>query len=123
MVERRTETRNRTLLAGKIAFNGRRSVIDCIVRNLSDNGACLQITNSAGIPTTFDLVLDGEPRGRPCKLVWLTDTRAGVEFAAVGHGADPGRFEPASAKGTQVPGHASSLQRKARPHSYLSLHG
>jgi len=81
MVERRNENRSRTLLAGKIAFNGRRSVIDCIVRNLSDTGACLQITNSAGIPTTFELVLDAEPRGRPCKLVWLTDTRAGVEFA------------------------------------------
>ncbi|MGB9366638.1 MAG: diguanylate cyclase [Xanthobacteraceae bacterium] len=101
MMERRNENRSRTLLAGKIAFNGRRSVIDCIVRNLSDNGACLQITNSAGMPTTFELVLEGEARGRSCKLVWLTDTRAGVEFADARHG-------PADPDGESVPAKAAS---------------
>ena len=81
MDERRGESRNKSLLAARIVFNDRRSVIDCVIRNFSDTGACLQIANSTGIPTTFELVTDGGSRRRPCKLVWLTDTRAGVEFA------------------------------------------
>ena len=41
MQERRHKPRLRTLRAGKILFNNKRSVIDCMVRNASTNGACL----------------------------------------------------------------------------------
>jgi hypothetical protein len=45
MNDRRRDNRNRTLLGGKIIFNNRQSVIDCIVRNRSDTGACLQLNS------------------------------------------------------------------------------
>jgi hypothetical protein len=75
MDERRNEQRRRTLHGGKIIFNDRRSVIDCLVRNLSDNGTCLQLNSTVGIPTTFDLLIDGEQASRPCQLIWLSDNR------------------------------------------------
>jgi diguanylate cyclase (GGDEF)-like protein len=82
MDERRQESRRRTLKAGKIVFNNKRSVFDCLVRNLSENGACLQIDSSIDLPTEFDLYIRGEPGKRSCHLVWLSDTRAGIDFKA-----------------------------------------
>ena len=80
MQERRHSVRTRTLRAGKILFNNRRSVIDCMVRNISAHGACLLVANVVGIPQTFDLVIDGEPAIRTCTLAWHAQNRVGVEF-------------------------------------------
>jgi diguanylate cyclase (GGDEF)-like protein len=77
MDERRREHRHRTLRSGKIIFN--KQSVDCIVRNLSDVGACLQVDNAAGLAASFELAIDGEGTKR-CQLVWLSETRVGVEF-------------------------------------------
>jgi PAS domain-containing protein len=88
MTERRTEQRLRTLRSGKIFFNGRRSVIDCVVRNLSTGGTCLRVDNTLGIPPTFDLLLDGDSSTRSCRAVWVSDNRLGVEFCDAGAGTN-----------------------------------
>jgi hypothetical protein len=96
MTERRSELRLRTLRSGKIWFNGRRSVIDCLIRNLSASGTCLRVENTLGIPPTFDLMLDGEETTRPCRAVWMSENRIGVEFcdAAAAAGADLPHLSP-----------------------------
>jgi hypothetical protein len=79
--QRRVEPRLRTLKAGKIAFNNYFSIFDCIVRNMTKHGACLEVAGSVGIPSVFDLILaDGNKR--VCNLRWRYDNRIGVEFAA-----------------------------------------
>jgi diguanylate cyclase (GGDEF)-like protein len=83
MDERRQEHRQRTLKSGKIVFHNKKSVIDCLIRNLSDSEACLQINNSNGIPERIDLLVDGTRNLRPCRMVWATDTRLGIEFTDV----------------------------------------
>lgn len=82
MLERRSVQRHRTLLGGKILFNERRSVIDCLVRNLSDFGACLQVNNTVGIPRTFDLLVEGEERSISSRVTWTSENRLGVSFPA-----------------------------------------
>ena len=57
MQDRRPSQRARTLRAGKILFNNRRSVIDCMVRNVSTRGACLLLPSVVGVPQVFDLVI------------------------------------------------------------------
>ena len=79
MLERRQNERRRSLLSGRVVFNGRRSVIDCLVRNLSSEGACLQVQSTVGIPTQFDLEIGGE-QTRPVRQIWQSETRVGVEF-------------------------------------------
>jgi diguanylate cyclase (GGDEF)-like protein len=79
--ERRESHRARMWRGGKILLNNRRSVLDCTIRNLSPGGACLQVESLVGVPATFDLLIDGENAPRPCRLVWQSDHRAGVEFA------------------------------------------
>jgi hypothetical protein len=82
MQERRHSQRARTLRAGKILFNNKRSVIDCMVRNTSTNGACLLVASVVGIPPAFDLLIEGEAASRPCKAVWHGQNRIGIEFGS-----------------------------------------
>jgi PilZ domain len=70
----------RMLRAGKIVFNNKSSVIDCMVRNLSRTGACLLVPNVIGVPTTFELLIEGEGASRPCKMIWNNQNRIGIEF-------------------------------------------
>jgi len=88
MEERRREARHRTLRGGKIVFNDRRSVVDCLVRNLSAGGACLQVNTSFGLPATFELLIDGNDGGIAADMVWATQTRVGAVFR--GAVSDPG---------------------------------
>jgi PAS domain-containing protein len=106
MAERRNAQRSRTLKGGKILFNNRRSVISCTVRNLSTEGAHLQVDSALGIPAFFDLALDGEGATRPCDVIWKADNRLGVAFgrpasvpAQARHRADDKASAEASAAG------------------------
>jgi diguanylate cyclase (GGDEF)-like protein len=45
----------------------------------------LQVNSSIDKPVEFDLRVDGE--SRPCRLVWVTDTRAGIEFKSTANNA------------------------------------
>lgn len=78
-MDNRIAPRSRTLKAATIAFNG--GVIDCVLRNLSDTGAQLEVTSPVGIPDQFELMLTGESAHRPCRVVWRKATRIGVSFA------------------------------------------
>jgi hypothetical protein len=81
MEERRKVQRHRTLKAGSIAFN-RAGGIDCRVRNLSPQGACLEVANPLGIPDEFVLVIGSDRLKQPCHVVWRIGARLGVEFRA-----------------------------------------
>ncbi len=52
--------------------------LECAIRNISDTGALLQVSTTFGVPTTFDLVIDGVRH--PCHSVWRTDTKIGIAF-------------------------------------------
>lgn len=76
---RRLNDRRRLLKEGRIVFNGRQSVINCLVRNLSDTGACLEVTSPIGIPDFFDLDL-GQSGFRSCRIAWRRSRRIGATF-------------------------------------------
>ena len=77
--EHRNLARRRALKGAHITFKGHGAVIDCVVRNLSDGGACLNVESSIGIPDSFDLVLD-HASVRNCRVTWRKATQIGVAF-------------------------------------------
>lgn len=78
MDERRDKTRHRVLKAGTIEFGG--GAIDCTVRNLSDNGAALDVTTPVGIPERFNLFVPVDGKHLPCTVIWRKERRIGVKF-------------------------------------------
>ncbi len=79
MHERRRFPRTKVFKSAKVARNGR-STVSCIVRDLSDRGACLQLTSTADLPAEFDLSFDTGNKSRKCRVVWQTPTNVGVSF-------------------------------------------
>jgi hypothetical protein len=71
-------SRHRVFKAGKIAFN-RAGVIDCIIRNWSETGACLSVASPLGIPEHFRLLRDGHDP-QMCRVVWRKDKQIGIAF-------------------------------------------
>ena len=80
MIERRKSTRSRTFFAGTIAFNKRKSTMDCHVRNVSAGGAKVAFTNTAVIPDQFDLTIARKDRSFSARMVWRGVNEAGVVF-------------------------------------------
>ncbi|MFK0162055.1 PilZ domain-containing protein [Rhizobium sp. NPDC090279] len=77
--EGRTSVRKRTLLGAKIIFNDGHSVFDCLVKNLSDTGAMIQIENPLSAPNAFNLRLS-DNRLMACEVRWRKINSMGVQF-------------------------------------------
>jgi hypothetical protein len=80
MQERRQIHRHRTFKGGSISFD-HYGGIDCVVRNLSERGACLELDCPGSVPDEFSLIIRPENVRRACHLVWRGDHRLGVRFS------------------------------------------
>lgn len=78
-IERRAVPRHRVLKRGTLAFHGGGGV-DCTVRNLSSNGARVDIASLIGLPASFTLVIPADHFMRRCHAVWSSEMRVGVAF-------------------------------------------
>jgi hypothetical protein len=79
MEERRKKRRQRSIKGGKIVFNRQLSVVDCTVRNLSNEGACLVMASPVGLPNTFELLIPDNFK-RNCRAIWKSSDKIGVAF-------------------------------------------
>lgn len=80
MLERRDTQRHRTFKGGSISFD-RYAGIECVVRNLSEHGACLELDSPGSVPADFSLIIRPENVRRACHLVWRAEHRLGVRFS------------------------------------------
>ena len=75
---KRVAARRRVLKTGYIIISDKAPKIECTIRNVSDTGASLQVSTTIGIPSSFDVIIDGARRH--CRSVWRTDTKIGIAF-------------------------------------------
>jgi hypothetical protein len=81
MLDRRKAQRWPAYLGGKIIFPQRMAVADCLVRNISAQGAKLVVHNACFVPDEFELLIPckrAEYRVRPR---WRQADQMGVEIA------------------------------------------
>jgi hypothetical protein len=52
--------------------------VKCLVRNLSEMGAKIEVHSP--VPENFDLVFDGDQTRHPCRVVWRKEILLGVQF-------------------------------------------
>ena len=80
MDEHRKSQRRRTYKGGSISFGSAPS-IECIIRNISTTGACLEVTADVSIPDSFTLIIKPEGLRRSCRVAWRAAPQIGVRFA------------------------------------------
>ena len=59
------------------------SVISCVVRNISVEGAAIDVENPAFVPARFRLVMASDSSVRECRIAWIQKNRIGVTFIAM----------------------------------------
>ena|SRR5690349_6101395 len=82
MSERRNAARQKSFLQGRIYFNNRRSAIDCLVRDVSPEGARLIFSQTGSIPDVIDLHIPQKDQTLRAEVQWRSDREVGVAFNA-----------------------------------------
>ena len=68
------------LKRAKIMFDDQSSLIDCIVCNITNEGACLNFATAMPAAESFMLSFDNFRSTRPCRVAWRQTDRLGVCF-------------------------------------------
>lgn len=77
-MERRKSPRTELNEPAYVSAGG--SVMGCMVRNISAEGAAIDVDNAAFVPSRFRLVMASDRSVRDCEVVWIQDNRIGVSF-------------------------------------------
>ena len=106
MAERRQSTRQKSFLRGCIYFNDRRTVIDCLVRDISEHGARLRFSDSISIPDSFELHIPQKNQTLRVTARWRHGMDVGVSF--------PDVARPSATPGTPVPQDLAGLTERVQ---------
>jgi PilZ domain len=80
MIEKRAVPRHRVLKHGTLTFPGGGGGVDCTVRNISSNGARVDLAGPIRLPKTFTLRIESNQLMRRCHAVWSREQQIGVAF-------------------------------------------
>jgi hypothetical protein len=80
MWDDRKYPRRPTFILGKIVLDQPPSTVECVIRDLTPDGACLELAPQMQLPDRFALVVEPSSARRPCRIVWQDKNRVGVEF-------------------------------------------
>ena len=69
----------RRALKGASAILPGGGIIDCVVKDLSDTGARLQVVNALSVPERFELLIPGA-KSVQVTVVWRKERMVGVRF-------------------------------------------
>lgn len=78
-MEKRLAPRRNTSIVAQITYGGQEQY--CIIRNVSDTGAKLELKSVGQVPNSFQLRAPGyQPHA--CQIVWRAMREVGVQFLA-----------------------------------------
>jgi PilZ domain len=82
--ERRRSPRLRTFLSATLREQGRASTWSCMVRNMSGDGARLEIADSTWVPEQFEFDVANKDLRRLASVVWREQGQLGIRFKVDG---------------------------------------
>ena len=83
MQDRRESVRDKVLFGGVAEINERGSTMDCVVRNLSEKGACVEFDSSTPIPEQMRITITRKGRAFLGEMIWRQANRVGLAFRAM----------------------------------------
>lgn len=76
---KRRAQRMRTLKGASLVLPGG-STFSCVMRNLSETGAQVELPSTLGVPHDVRLQTTDGYTNRACRVVWRTEKKLGLEF-------------------------------------------
>src|SRR5258708_38957097 len=80
MTERRTASRQKSFLQGRIFFNNRRTSVDCLVRDFCQHGARLKFSSTTATPDVVELYIPNKDESYRAMVQWRNAEEMGVLF-------------------------------------------
>lgn len=80
MNERRGSVREKSFLGGTLAFDPRFAIADCLVRDLSREGARIDLPASVPLAQDVDFTIDRKGLRTRARVVWRNATTIGLSF-------------------------------------------
>jgi hypothetical protein len=80
MTERRSVSRQKSFLQGRIFFNNRRTSVDCLIRDFSERGARLKFSGMTATPDVVELYIPNRDESYRAKVHWRNADEIGVGF-------------------------------------------
>jgi hypothetical protein len=71
---------NRTSVLDMALIRFGEASVSCVIRNLSDAGAALEVGPQSEIPDQFKLIVMRKKKIYSCNIVWRKESRIGVSF-------------------------------------------
>jgi len=84
--EQRKFPRQKALLRGKLYFNNRLNVVDCLIRDISEHGARLVFSEAVTIPDQVELHIPQKEQTHFVRVAWRRGQEAGVAFEPAAKG-------------------------------------
>ena len=81
MQQRREVQRNAVQKRARVLFNQDMPPLDCIVLDLTNHGAGLQLALDLHAPQWFELSFDNFRSRRHCRVMWQRSGKVGVLFS------------------------------------------
>jgi hypothetical protein len=110
MKEERKADRVKSLLRARIIYNQRLSTVDCVVKNISTEGAKLAIAQTVVVPAVFELDIPQKGKTYHAKMVWRDADAIGVEFVSAEAPSEEGMPDHSSAHDLETRLRALQLQ-------------
>ena len=77
---RRDKPRLRSLIAATILYNNGQSTLDCVIRNLSEDGAKLAVPAEIALPDRFELAIPQRNKLYRAAMVWRRADEVGISL-------------------------------------------
>lgn len=110
MGERRRSVRHKSFLRGCVYFNKHRNSFDCLIRDLSDEGARIIFSDTVSVPDVIDLYIPQKEQTVRAHVQWRHGDEIGLAFPDPIGGAVPGA-EELTARVTQLESEIAALRR------------
>jgi hypothetical protein len=80
MQDRRQSVRGKVLHGGVAEIDEHGSTMDCVVRNISDRGACVEFDSAAKLPEEMSLGISRKGRSFLARMIWRQANKVGLAF-------------------------------------------
>jgi hypothetical protein len=80
MGERRRAARQKSFLRGCVYFNKRRHALDCLIRDISDQGARIIFSDTVNVPDSLELYIPQKEKTVRAYVQWRHGDEIGLAF-------------------------------------------
>lgn len=80
MSERRRSTRQKSFLRGCVYIDRRRGAVDCLIRDISDEGARIIFSDAVSVPDVLELHIPQKEQTLRARVQWRRGHEIGLAF-------------------------------------------